>query len=282
MTFFRSVCTDLRENTPIYVVGFVAKPARDAIQAASLYRGRLVWFDHHRWAPEDLGALREALGASMVRVVEGAGSSLPLVLDQCTRRSRFTDKLVDLVTGRFSQHDFERWGRLWWSRLGGMMERPGDHRADIEPLLVGRPSDLAKQAARVPPPPPPAEIAYVAARDFRLVHFGAFTLVVAEVPPQLDLNLVARVARERYGATLSLSRAEGGDVFVLGADDVSGRRAVDAGGMVDHLDAKFSWVQALPQSDHVARLRVDGLDAHPERPDELISEIAMGRSILEG
>ncbi len=281
MTFFRSVCTDLRENTPIYVVGFVARPARDALQAAALYRDRLVWFDHHDWPPEDLGALRDAIGEPMVHVVEGCGSSLPLALAQCTRRSRFTDKLVDLVTGRFTQHDFERWGRLWWSRLGAMAERPGDHRADVEMLLAGRPSDLAKEAARLPAPPPPDEVAWVAERDFRLVHFGGFVLVVADVPGHLSLNLVSRVMRERYGAAISLARSEGGDVFVLGADEVTGRRAIDAGAMVDHLDAKFAWVEALPQADHVARFRADVAEA-PERLDELVSEIAMGRSILEG
>ena len=40
MTFFRSIATDLRDDTPIFVVGFIPSPARDVIQAASLYRGR--------------------------------------------------------------------------------------------------------------------------------------------------------------------------------------------------------------------------------------------------
>ena len=69
MTFFRGVAIDLRENTPIYVVGFVPSPSRDVLQAAALYRGRLVWFDHHDWPPEDLLAMRESLGESLVRVV---------------------------------------------------------------------------------------------------------------------------------------------------------------------------------------------------------------------
>jgi hypothetical protein len=41
-------------------------------------------------------------------------------------------------------------------------------------------------------------------------------------------------------------------------------------------------VISLPDRDRVARLRIGDIDAHPERFDELISEIAMGRSILEG
>jgi hypothetical protein len=58
MTFFRGVATDLNEATPIYLVGFTASPARDTLQAASLYRDRLFWFDHHTWPPEDLEGLR--------------------------------------------------------------------------------------------------------------------------------------------------------------------------------------------------------------------------------
>lgn len=282
MTFFRGVAVDLREGAPIYVVGFTAKSARDAIQAASLYSGRLVWFDHHAWAPEDLGTLREALGPGLARISPKSGSALASVLSVCSRRSRFSDKLVDLVTGRFTAHDFERWGRLWWWRLGELAKRPGEHRADLEALLTGRPSDLAREAREVAPPPPPEELAWVAGRDFRIVHFGGIGLVVLEVPAHLDIHLASRIARERYGVALSLSRTEDGDLLVLGADDASGRRSIDVGGMVDHLAEKFEWCEAMGDEDHVARLRAEGLASRPERFDELIAEIGMGRSILEG
>ena len=172
MTFFRSIATDLRDDTPIYVIGFSPSPARDVIQASALYRGRLVWFGRQAWPPEDLVALRESLGADAVHGGEGIDSTLPLVLETCTRRSRFSDKLVDLAAGRFTQHDFERWGRLWRWRLKEIAAKSGDIRADIADLLAGRPSDLAKAAARVEIPPVPAEVTWVSEHDFRLVHFG--------------------------------------------------------------------------------------------------------------
>ena len=282
MTFFRSVATDLRDNTPILVIGFTPTPARDAIQAASLYQGRLAWFDHHDWPPEDRGALAEAIGPDHLHLVPGAGSALPVVLGYCTRRSRFSDKLVDLVTGRFSQHDFQRWGRLWWWRLGELTRKPGERRADLEALLVGRPSDLAKEAERLPAPPLPEEVEFVRARDFRLVHFGGLTLAVVEVPPALDAHLAARLVRERYDAPLSLARTQDEALLVLGSDDASSRRALDVGSMVEHLAEKFDWVEGLPDDDHVARLRVHGLDEQPDRLEEVIAEIGMGRSVLEG
>ena len=68
----------------------------------------------------------------------------------------------------------------------------------------------------------------------------------------------------------------------LGADDVTGKRSVDVGGMVEHLATKFAWIDALPDEDHVARLRAQGADSNDDRVEELIAEIGMGRTILEG
>jgi hypothetical protein len=283
MTFFRSVATDLREETPIFLVGFTAAPlARDTLQAASLYRDRLDWFDHHTWPPEDLQALRDAVGEDRVHVQPGTESSVAAILSQRTRRSRFSDKLVELITGRFTQHDYERWGRLWWHRAGELVSTPGERRAEIEPLLAGRPSDLARHAAGEPLPPLPPELDYVSGRDFRLVHFGGYTLVVTPVPPELDLHLTARIARERYDAQLSLAYREGEEMVALGGDEGRSRRGLDLGGMASHLVAKHEWIEALPDDDYVARVRVIGLCQHSERLDEVVAEIAMGRSIVEG
>jgi hypothetical protein len=282
MTFFRSVATDLREETPIYVVGFAASPARDTIQAASLYRDRLVWIDHHEWPPEDLEAMRVAIGADSVHVTAGSGSSLPAVMALSSRRSRFSDKLVDAVTGRFTEHDFSRWGRLWWSRLGEAAQQIGDRRADLDPLLVGRPSDLARSAAKAPAPPLPAEFEHVSSRDFRVVHFGGYTMAVALIPAELDLHLTSRILRDRYEAQLSLTWTEGQGCVVLGGDEASSRRALDLGAMVEHLASKHEWIDALPDDDHVARFRVRDLPEDPDRIDAVVAEIAMGRSVLEG
>ncbi len=282
MTFFRGVATDLRENTPIFVIGFSATPARDTIQAASLYRNRIVWFDHHVWAPEDLGGMEEAIGEAMLHVESGGQNSLPSVLAYCTRRSRFSDKLVDLATGRFTQHDFERWGRLWWWRLGELAAKPGEHRADIESLLAGRPSDLAKEAAGVPSSPLPEELEFVSSRDFRLVHFGDFGIVIGAVAADLDLHLASRIMRERYGVPISLVHAEGGELLVLGSDDAAGRRAIDVGAMAEHLSQKFGWIDSQPDADHVARFRLRDMAAHPDRLEEVVREIGLGRAILEG
>ncbi len=274
MTFFRSVVTDLREDVFIYVVGFVARPAIEVLQTATLYRGRLAWFDHHEWPPEDLGALKSTLGEEWVQVEAGLDSPLPMVVAECTRRSRFSDKVVDLAAARFSEHDFTRWGRLWWWRIGEMAASRGDRRGDVDGILAGRPSDLAREAARVDTPPPPPEVAWVGDRDFVLQHFGGYTMVLVPVPGELDLHLAGRIARERHAAELSLAWWEGGDLAVLAGED-----KLDLQAMAVHLASKHEWIDALPTGDHVARFRVRGLESHLE---DVVAEIAMGRSVLEG
>ena len=282
MTFFRSVATDLHEQTPIYVVGFTASPARDTIQAAALYEDRIDWFDHHDWPPEDLESLREAIGESHVIVVPGTESSIPAVLTQRSRRSRFSDKIVELANGRFSQHDYERWGRVWWERLGAAAAKPGERKADIDPLLVGRPSDLASEAAEAPTPPPPPEVEFVASRDFRLVHFGGYCMAIVPTPPEFDMHLAARIARERYGSQLSLAFTEGEEVVVLAGDETSSGRNLDLMAMASHVATKHDWIEAPQSDDYVARVHIRDLAANPDRLNDVIGEIAMGRSILEG
>ena len=72
------------------------------------------------------------------------------------------------------------------------------------------------------------------------------------------------------------------DRLSAAADDTRGRNSMDLGAMVNHLSAKHEWVQPLRDEDHVARLLVLEMPEKPERLDDVVAEIAMGRSILEG
>ena len=74
---------------------------------------------------------------------------------------------------------------------------------------------------------------------------------------------------------------EGTDRFIFSGEESGGRRNLDFGALAEHLSEKLDWVGALPDDDHVARFLVEGLDSHAERIDEIVGEIAMGRSILE-
>jgi len=106
-------------------------------------------------------------------------------------------------------------------------------------------------------------------------------MVVVEVDAGFDPTLCARIARERYAASLSLTRRKGEDSFTFSGDEVTGRRALDYQAVAHHLVNKLEWVEARPEADHVARFRIRDLARHPDRLEEVIAEIAMGRSQLE-
>ena len=106
-------------------------------------------------------------------------------------------------------------------------------------------------------------------------------MVVTPVPADLDLHLTARIARERYEAHLSLAYRADDGLIIIGGDESRSRRGLDLGRMANHLSAKHEWIESLADDDHVARIRVSNLSGRPDRLEEVIGEIAMGRSIVE-
>ena len=54
--------------------------------------------------------LRAALGRDSIVIEEDASSPLGAVSEVTERRSRFTDKLVDLSARRLSESDMQKWG----------------------------------------------------------------------------------------------------------------------------------------------------------------------------
>ena len=114
------------------------------------------------------------------------------------------------------------------------------------------------------------------------MHSGGFGLVVVPVPPGIDPHMTARLARERFGAQVSLAYVEGEDLIMMGGEEVRGRQSLDLSAMVSHLAAKHEWIEPRRDEDHVARLYIRDLAHRPERLDEVVGAVAMGRSILEG
>ena len=94
-------------------------------------------------------------------------------------------------------------------------------------------------------------------------------------------DVAGRVARERYDAQLSMTYQEGGSLFLVTGDDHTTKRSLDYAGLAQHLAEKLAWVQTLESQDHVARFVIEDLEPNPERLEEVITEIAMGRSTLE-
>jgi hypothetical protein len=273
--YLKGPANDVSDAEDLLVVGFTAQPhAREVLQIAELFRGRLQWFDHHAWPVEDLETLRNALGKENV-LVEEAANPLPLVDEVTERRSRFTDKLVDLSARRLSENDMQRWGY----RLVGLIQRlaaqPGEHRNAIGPVLAGKPAELPQPQGVFA-----GEARWVEENDPRLVCFGEYDLAVCEVPEELDAGEVGRRVRASTGARLSLSTRHGDDLVLLGASEE--KRPLNVTGLVDALGAAHPWAHARSSADRVGRVWIEERARHPERLDALIGEIVRRRSVLHG
>jgi hypothetical protein len=275
LDYFKGPANDVSENEDLLLVGFTAQPrVRELLDTAELFRGRLQWFDHHAWPIEDLERLREAIGRESV-FIEEAASPLYAVGEVTERRSRFTDKLVDLSARRLSDHDMERWGGRLVGLLRRMAEAPGEHRSAVTPVLTGRPAELPAVDSLYA-----EEARWVEEHDPRMVHFGECVLAVLEVPPQLDAGEVGRRVRGATGARLSLAAREGDDLVLLGSSD--DKRPLNVVGIAEALEASLPWARSEPGGDRVGRVRIAERTRHPERVEQLIGELVRQRAVLLG
>jgi len=276
MDFLRGKATDIDENTDLLLVGFTAQPVpAETIAAAAVYSGQISWFDHHEWPIEDLERLREAIGEDAVYGVDGTLSPLAAVMEIAERRSRFTDKLLDFSGRRLSEADMGKWGYNLVGLIRRMCATPGDYRADLQPILAGRPADL-----------PPVEDVYAAENEWlsshepRLVCFGEYQMAVSHVPESLDTGEMGRRLRHATGARISLVSREGDSVVLIGYNEE--KRHINVLSLLEQLDGKIPWLHARPVGDRAGRVEVDDLAQHPERIDALIGEIVRHKSVLYG
>jgi hypothetical protein len=276
MDYFRTRATDIAENVDLLLVGFNAQPIpNEVISTAGLYQGRLEWFDHHDWPIEDLEMLREAIGREAIQIVEGAASPLAAVMEISERRSRFTDKLIDLSGRRLGQGDMEKWG----CRLTGLLKRvsatPGDYRADIVPVLAGKPAELPEVEGVYA-----EEQAWLDSHDPRLVYFGEYQMVVVQVPENLDAGEVARRLRLKTSARLSMATRAGDDLIQVACSEE--KRHVNVVGVAEQLGVRIPWADSRPAGDRTGRLQIQDLARHPERAEIVLSEIVRHKSVLYG
>ncbi len=277
MDFFKGPATDLGDNVDVLVVGFTAQPRpKEILDTAELFRGRLQWFDHHDWAIEDIERLRAALGRDSILIAQDAANPLAAVTEVTERRSRFTDKLVDLSARRLSESDMQKWGYRVIHMIRKMAANPGEHRAEIVSVLAGKPTDLPSAGADVYG----AETQWVEEHDPRIVHFGEYQLAVCQVPRNLDPGEVGRRVRLRTGARLSLAAREGDDLVMLASNDE--KRPLNVMSLLDAVGGELSFVRPKTGGDRVGRARVDELAERPERIEEVIGGIVRHRSILYG
>jgi hypothetical protein len=122
---------------------------------------------------------------------------------------------------------------------------------------------------------------YVADRDFRVVIFGSYKMVVVDLPDKTTFNYtgVTQKVRERYRAQLSIT-AFGDDETILIANSFSSRKGMNMSIMKEHLTKRFDWLKPVQGHENVITLKVAELPCKRERLDMIINEIVRNRSLF--
>jgi hypothetical protein len=276
MDFFKGPATDLGENVDLLLVGFTAQPTPvEIINTAEIFRGRLQWFDHHEWPIEDVERLRDAIGRDAIVFTPGASSPLAAISQVTERRSRFTDKLIDLAGGRLSENEMTKWGYRVVGFLNRLAAEPGEHRAEITPILSGKPGTFPESESVYA-----EEEAWLQEHDPRVVNFGEYKMVVLRVPSNLDAGEMGRRSRLSTGARLSLTSREDDDLVMLGCNDE--KRHISLSVLVEHVSEQVPWAENAQGGTRAGYLRIQDLSQHPERIEALVGQIVRNRSILYG
>ena len=84
----------------------------------------------------------------------------------------------------------QKWGNRVIALIRKLAQSPGEHRAEIVPVLTGKPTDLPSA-----PDVYGAENDWIESNDPRIVHFGEYQLAVCRVPANLDPGEVGRRVR---------------------------------------------------------------------------------------
>lgn len=274
MDYFRTRATDIGDNVDLQLVGFTAQPVpMEVLSTVALYRGRLDWFDHHEWPVEDVERLRDSIGADAIYLAEGAHRPLASVLSVCERRSRFTDKLIDLSGSRLSESDMQKWGRRVVGLLNRLAEHPGECRSEIASILSGKASELPDAPSVFK-----AEEEWLEAHDPRIVYFGEYQMVVVRAPDGLDGGELARQLRVRTGSRISMVSCVGDDRIEVACNEE--RRHINVAGLVEGIASRISWAESRPGGDRTGRLWIEDLARHPERAEIVLGEIVRHKSIL--
>jgi hypothetical protein len=268
--------TDLR----IRASGRLAPEVKDAfLDRIRKHKGNIYWLDHVYWQDVDRREMEASIGRANLVITPRERTAALVVKRALKIQDEFSDKLIDLLHGELDESEYNAWGKGWLSIIDYLrvdLER-------IEPALralrEGRPEamdrDLLEEGMRRE-----AEAeSYVASRDFRVVIFGSYKLVIVDLPDKKSLNYtsVTQKVRDRYRAQLSITAFGDTDTIII-ANSFADRKGMNMNVLKEHLTKRFEWLRPVQGHENVITLKVEELPSRRERLDVIVNEIVRNRS----
>jgi len=243
--------------------------------------GKVYWFDHIYWQDIDRRDMEAAIGRANLVITPKERTAALTVKHALRIRDPFTDKLIDLLYGKLPAAEYDAWGKNWLSIIDYLRNDMDRIESAVRPLREGHPEEVNTALLEEGMRKEQEAEAYVADRDFRVVIFGSYKMVVVDLPDKTTFNYtgVTQKVRERYRAQLSIT-AFGDDETILIANSFSSRKGMNMSIMKEHLTKRFDWLKPVQGHENVITLKVAELPCKRERLDMIINEIVRNRSLF--
>ncbi len=268
--------TDLR----IRASGRLAPEVRDAfLDRIRKHKGNIYWLDHVYWQDVDRREMEASIGKANLVITPRERTAALVVKRALKIQDEFSDKLIDLLHGELEESEYNAWGKGWLSIIDYL-------RVDLDPiepalraLREGRPEDMDRDLLEEGMRREAEAESYVASRDFRVVIFGSYKLVIVDLADKKGFNYtsVTQKVRERYRAQLSITAFGDADTIII-ANSFSDRKGMNMNVLKEHLTKRFEWLRPVQGHENVITLKVEDLPSRRERLDVIINEIVRNRS----
>ncbi len=260
----------------------VAPDVRDAfVDHLRSHAGAVYWFDHVYWQDVDRRDMEGAIGKTHLVIAPKERTAAEVVRNALKLRDPFSERLIEMLYGKLPPGENATWGKNWLSVIDYLRNSLDRIEAAVKPLVEGRPEEVNVALLEEGNLKEQEAEAYVTSRDFRVVIFGSYKMVVVDLPDKDTFNYtrVTQKVRERYRAQLSIT-AFGDAETILIANSFASRQGMNMSLIKEHLTKRFDWLKPVQGHENVITLRVVDLPGKRERLDMVINEIVRNRSLF--
>ncbi len=260
----------------------VAPDVRDAfVDQLRNHAGGVYWFDHVYWQDVDRRDMETAIGRTHLVIAPKERTAAEVVKNALKLRDPFSDRLIEMLYGKLPAGDHATWGKNWLSVIDYLRNSLDRIESAVKPLVEGRPEEVNPALLEEGNRKEQEAEAYVTSRDFRVVIFGSYKMVVVDLPDKDTFNYtsVTQKVRDRYRAQLSITAFGDGETILI-ANSFASRQGMNMSLIKEHLTKRFDWLKPIQGHENVITLRVADLPAKRERLDMVINEIVRNRSLF--
>ncbi|MDP3939657.1 MAG: hypothetical protein Q8R92_16190 [Deltaproteobacteria bacterium] len=245
------------------------------------FKGNIYWIDHVYWQDFDRREIEGAIGKNNLVISPRERTAGQAVMKALRVRDDFSSQLVEMVLGKLADDPQKAWGKDWINIIDYLRNDLDRIESAMKPLYEGRPEEIDESLRDEGLRKEGEAEAYVASRDFRVVIFGTYKLVVVDLPEKQSFNYtsVTQKVRERYRAQLSITSFGNSETIII-ANSFSNRQVVNMIQVKDHLTRKFDWLKPVQGHENVITLKVEGLLENKERLDQALNELVRNRSLF--